>query len=449
MGKNNMSEAKRAMIERLKKAAPRLQKLKQLHDRRIALEHHLDTHDIDDRTKADLQSKYNREMNRATEATKKRLTVHDFETVAIIGRGAFGEVRVVRKKDTGEIFAMKSMKKEEMIKKNQVAHIRAERDLLALADNKWLVKLVYSFQDNMYLYLVMEYLAGGDLMTILMKYDILTEEQTRFFIAETALAVKAVHDLNYVHRDLKPDNVLISRSGHIRLSDFGLCKAFGDPNESLLSQYAESRAATAVDEDEFNDTEVDSDNIQERRRDRKQLYSTVGTPDYIAAEVFPQKGYGKECDYWSLGVIMYECVVGYPPFFADDPIETCRKIVNWKKTLKFPREANLSFEAEDLIRRLVCDVKDRLTFEEIKKHPFFRGVDWDHIHDMTPPIIPEVSSDTDVRHFDDFEEKERPSDQDEVEVRKAVEEKPLANAVFLDYTFKRYADTRPDVLDLF
>lgn len=438
------------MIELLSKSSPRLQKVKQRRDRRLALEHHLDTHDIDAHTKQSLQAKYNMEMTRAADATKKRLTVHDFETVAIIGRGAFGEVRVVRKKDSGEIFAMKSMKKEEMIKKNQVAHIRAERDLLALADNKWLVKLVYSFQDPVYLYLVMEYLAGGDLMTILMKYDILTEEQTRFFIAETALAVKAVHDLNYVHRDLKPDNVLISRTGHIRLSDFGLCKAFGDPNESIVSQYAESRALTGDQEDDFQDDDAhQGGNIQERRRDRKQLYSTVGTPDYIAAEVFPQKGYGKECDYWSLGVIMYECLVGYPPFFADDPIDTCRKIVNWRKTLKFPPEANLSMAAEDLIRRLVCDVSDRLSFDEIRSHPFFTGVEWDGLHASKPPIVPEVTSDTDVRHFDDFEEKERPSDQDELEVRNAVNKPSAANAVFLDYTFKRYADTRPDVLDLF
>jgi serine/threonine protein kinase len=124
------------------------------------------------------------------------------QTLTIIGRGAFGEVRVCRKKDDKKIYAMKIMKKSEMLKKNQVQHIRAERDVLALSDNQWVVKLHFSFQDEKNLYLVMEYLPGGDLMTILMKYDILTEEQTRFYIAETALAIWSVHQLNYVHRDL-------------------------------------------------------------------------------------------------------------------------------------------------------------------------------------------------------------------------------------------------------
>jgi len=174
-------------------------------------------------------------------AVAKKMSINDFETLTIIGRGAFGEVRVARKKDDKKVYAMKIMKKSEMLKKNQVQHIRAERDVLALAgqttqkqagqraaeehlplsfplltrllllfsfrpDNPWVVKLHYSFQDDKNLYLVMEYLPGGDLMTILMKYDILTEEATRFYIAETALAIWSVHQLNYVHRDLKPDN---------------------------------------------------------------------------------------------------------------------------------------------------------------------------------------------------------------------------------------------------
>lgn len=116
------------------------------------------------------------------------------------------------------------MKKQEMVFKNQVVHIRAERDVMALADSSWVVELKCAFQDAGYLYLVMEYLAGGDLMTLLMKKDILSEEETRFFLAETVLAIEEVHRLNYIHRDLKPDNILITSEGHIKLSDFGLCK---------------------------------------------------------------------------------------------------------------------------------------------------------------------------------------------------------------------------------
>merc|ERR1712142_1226939 len=132
---------------------------------------------------------------------------------------------------------MKTMLKKEMIDKNQVAHIKAERDLLSAADNPWLVRLVYSFQDDKYLYLVMEYCGGGDLMTILMREDILSESQTRFYMAELACAINSVHELKFVHRDLKPDNVLIANSGHIKLSDFGLAKSFKSTNQDFITQY--------------------------------------------------------------------------------------------------------------------------------------------------------------------------------------------------------------------
>jgi len=150
--------------------------------------------------------------------------VKDFEPVTIIGKGAFGEVRVCRHIPTGEPVAIKKLKKNEMIFKNQIAHVRAERDILSLAKNPWIVDLKCAFQDSIYLYLVMEFLQGGDLMSVLMKKDILTEEETRFYIAETILAIDSVHKLNYIHRDLKPDNLLIGKDGHIKLSDFGLCK---------------------------------------------------------------------------------------------------------------------------------------------------------------------------------------------------------------------------------
>ena len=151
--------------------------------------------------------------------------MHDFEPLKIIGRGAFGDIRVCRNKKTNEIVAIKKMKKNEMIQKNQEKHIRAEQDILAVAgQNPWIVELKCSFQDELYLYLVMEFLQGGDLMTLLIEKDILSEEESRFYIAETIMAVKSVHEMNYIHRDLKPDNLLIGADGHVKLSDFGLCK---------------------------------------------------------------------------------------------------------------------------------------------------------------------------------------------------------------------------------
>merc|ERR1719471_1245769 len=166
------------------------------------------------------------------------------------------------------------MKKSEMIAKKQVSHIRAERNLLAAADNTWLVKLLFSFQDNTWLYLVMEYCGGGDLMTILMRDDILTESQTRFYMSELAQAIQSVHALNFVHRDLKPDNVLISNTGHVKLSDFGLAKGFASREQDYINQYEKQK-------EKITEKGPVRKSRTQYKRDRKLMFSTVGTPDYI------------------------------------------------------------------------------------------------------------------------------------------------------------------------
>lgn len=171
-----------------------------------------------------IREKLQQEKKKIYRESRLKYTPSDFEQIAIIGRGAFGEVRLCRWKKTGDIVAMKKLKKTEMIKKNQEKHIRAERDFLAKSNNPWIVTLKCAFHDENFLYLVMEYLPGGDLMNLLMKKEILTEEEGRFYMAESILAVESVHKLNYIHRDLKPDNILIDAQGHCKLSDFGLCK---------------------------------------------------------------------------------------------------------------------------------------------------------------------------------------------------------------------------------
>jgi len=373
-------------------------------------------------------------------ARNKKMSIHDFETLTIIGRGAFGEVRVCRKKDTKQVFAMKIMKKSEMLKKNQVEHIRAERDVLALADNPWVVKLHYSFQDSRNLFLVMEYLQGGDLMTILMKYDILTEDQTRFYISEVATAIASVHSLNYVHRDLKPDNILIDKTGHIKLSDFGLCKAFEGNQNPYLEHFSEEAKKAKEASVEAARGPQEEKKRDWKQRNRKLAYSTVGTPDYIAPEVFAQTGYDETCDWWSLGVIMYESLVGYPPFYAEDPMSTCRKIVNWKKTLVFPEEAKLSPEAIDLIKKLICDSATRLNYEGIRAHPFFKGMNWSALRDQPAAIKPHVTSDVDTQNFDKFEETDILEDNDEV---------PKDNNNFVGYTFKRVEAPKALTMDIY
>jgi len=183
-----------------------------------------------------------------------------------------------------------------------------------------------------------------------------------------------------------------------------------------------------------------------KNRSRKLAYSTVGTPDYIAPEVFAQTGYGQECDWWSLGVIMYECLVGYPPFYAEDPMATCRKIVNWKKTLVFPDEANLSPNARDLIEKLICDAEKRLTFDAIKNHPFFKGSDWTNMRTMKAAITPNVTSEVDTQNFDKFEELK---DQEEEEAGDQHQSSNEANTSFIGYTFKRPEQTKPLGEDFF
>lgn len=379
---------------------------------------------------------------RETEALRTRrigLTQRAFESIAIIGRGGFGEVRLVRERGTNGLYAMKKLKKADMIKKGEIANVRAERDALAdnngLTTNPWVVTLYYSFQDQDYLYLVMEYAPGGDMMNMLIKLDVFTEEQTRFYIAETILAINSMHELGYIHRDIKPDNILLGADGHIKLSDFGLCTGLRTKQFSTLYKLLINQD-TGLKE---GDLARKREKITSWKKKRRILaYSKVGTPDYMAPEVFMQRGYGPECDWWSVGCIMFEMLCGYAPFCSDDETETYRKIMNWRETLVFPEEAeHLSPEAKDLILKLLCDASDRLTFAEMKKHPFFRGVDWDHIRDQQPLFKPDIPYPEYVGNFDQFEPVEDPSDQVYVEkirpsARKVFSAKDIP---FIGYTY--------------
>jgi serine/threonine protein kinase len=408
-------------------------------DRAKELEEYMDKMNLEPAVRDEMRENFKREEKEFVAKRRKRIKKDDFIKHKTIGRGAFGEVQVVEQKEGGAIYAMKILKKSEMVKKNQVEHIKAERDVLALADNPWVVKLNFSFQDDYNLYLLMEFLQGGDMMTVLMDRDILSEATTRFYVAEIALAILSVHRLNYVHRDLKPDNILLDKNGHVKLSDFGLCKAFETKDHPYMEKYkkASEKAKEAEEKGAADspDKSFKPSKKQWKERTREKAYSTVGTPDYIAPEVFAQTGYGQECDWWSLGVIMYECLVGYPPFYAEDPMSTCRKIVNWSKTLVFPAEANLSENASDLIRKLICDSENRINFEQLKAHPFFKGVDWDNIRSQTAPIVPELAGPTDTRHFDEFPEEEEQSGGDAVDPR--TQSNGVESAPFDGFTYKR------------
>jgi len=353
---------------------------------------------------------------------RRRHCAEDFMPLTIIGRGAFGEVRIVREKATGKIYAMKKLKKSEMLRRGQVEHVREERNLLVEVSSPYVMKLFYSFQDENFLYLLTEYLPGGDMMTLLMRRDTLTHKETQFYIAETVLALESIHKHNYIHRDIKPDNLLLDRSGHMKLADFGLCKSVqsaaaatrdvemsypraGDPPPT-----AEASPGTSALEPLAEAGESKEDQLKLWKENRRKLaFSTVGTPDYIAPEVLLKKGYGLECDWWSVGAIMFEMLVGYPPFYSEDPMTTCKKIVNWRHYLRIPEEANLDPEAKDLIVRLMCGVNERLGtngVEEIRSHPFFKGVDWDRLYSQSAAYQPMVVHDLDTNNFEKFEEDE-------------------------------------------
>jgi serine/threonine protein kinase len=391
-----------------------------------------------------LMDRFNRAQEKSNRERRAKVSLRDFDIIKTIGRGAFGKVMICRSKLDQKIYAMKQMKKKEMRKKNQIAHIKAERDVLALADNEWVVKLAYSFQDRKNLYLIMEFLAGGDLMTILMTYDTLPEDTTRFYVAELALAIQSVHQLNYVHRDLKPDNVLLDADGHVKLTDFGLSKSFQSQPAPFLEQYQKLMAEKKGDEPELQRRE--RGHGEWKQRNKKMAYSTVGTPDYIAPEVFAQQGYGQECDWWSLGVIMFECLVGYPPFYAEDPMSTCRQIINWKKTLQFPDECQLSSEAHSLLNGLIEEASQRLSFQQIKAHPFFAdmeaqwGANWENIRTSKAPIDIVLDHPADTRYFDDFPEEEEP----ELDSEDDNEEDD-----FLGFTFRRPKQKEGKTEDLF
>ena len=224
---------------------------------------------------------------------RRKMHITEFEPLTIIGRGAFGEVRVCRQISTGDIVAVKKMRKEDMLNKNQLMHVRTEKEIMT-ASNPWIV--------------------GGDLMNLLMKKEILTEDEARFYTAEMILAVDSVHKLNCIHRDLKPDNILIDKNGHIQLSDFGLAK-IADKNffpltvkdsqpQKIINTPSDSITTANTNNSKNQNTNTKNKNNLKKlpKKNRLIAYSTVGTPDYIAPEVFSQNGYGEEADWWSIGV---------------------------------------------------------------------------------------------------------------------------------------------------
>ena len=342
---------------------------------------------------------------------RKKMSVDDFEIIKLIGRGGFGEVNICRCKGTNKIYAMKKITFERLKYKNGLLHVQTEKDILSLNnDNIWITQLRYSFIDNKHLYLIMDYCPGGDLMNYLIQRDLLEESEARFYIAEIILCVDSLHKMNCIHRDLKPDNILIGEDGHLKLSDFGLSFISNERlfplTQNKKNEFQKEKLHNCIN---FSDNEEKNIPIEESKKtgqnvNNKQMiaYSNVGSPDYVAPEVINNEGYGEEIDWWSVGAIFYEMLIGFPPFFSENAQITCSKIKNYEKYLSIPRERKISSEAKNLINSFLTEPSKRLGvhgIEEIKNHIFFKNFNWEKIREMKPPFVPELSAPDDTKYF--------------------------------------------------
>ncbi|KAK8967334.1 Serine/threonine-protein kinase AtPK1/AtPK6 [Platanthera guangdongensis] len=328
---------------------------------------------------------------------KDRTSIDDFEIIKPISRGAFGRVFLAKKRTTGDLFAIKVLRKADMIRKNAVESILAERDILISVRNPFVVRFFYSFTSRENLYLVMEYLNGGDLYSLLRNLGCLDEDVTRIYIAEVVLALEYLHSLRVVHRDLKPDNLLIAHDGHLKLTDFGLSKVGLINSTDDLSGPAVS-GTSLLGEDELQVSPFEHLDQRERRKKR----SAVGTPDYLAPEILLGTGHGATADWWSVGVILFELLVGIPPFNAEHPQMIFDNILNRKVPWPVVPE-EMSVEAQDLIDKLLTeDPNHRLGAKgasEVKQHVFFKHINWDTLARQKAAFVPSSDSATDTSYF--------------------------------------------------
>ncbi|KAG1702074.1 Microtubule-associated serine/threonine-protein kinase 2 [Nymphon striatum] len=310
----------------------------------------------------------------------------DFDTIKLISNGAYGAVYLVKHKRTRQRFAMKRINKQNLILRNQVEQVFAERDIMSFTDNPFVVSMFCSFETKKHLCLVMEYVEGGDCATMLKNAGAFGVDMARFYFAEIVLAVEYLHSYGIVHRDLKPDNLLITSMGHIKLTDFGLSK-MGLMNlaTNLYEGYVDREAK------QFNDKQV------------------IGTPEYIAPEVILRKGYGKPVDWWSIGIVLYEFLVGCVPFFGDTPEELFAHTINGEEldyAIEWPSDEEwaLPEEAKDIITLLLQqNPMDRLGTGgayEVKEHIFFSCIDWNSILRQKAEFVPQLDGREDTSYFD-------------------------------------------------
>lgn len=345
---------------------------------------------------------------------RSKLGYGDFDILTQVGQGGYGQVYLARKRDTREVCALKVLNKKLLAKLDEVQHTLTERDVLTQGGKSpWLVQLLYSFQDPENVYLAMEFVPGGDFRTLLNNTGTLGAKHTRFYISEMFLALDALHQLNFIHRDLKPENFLITAEGHIKLTDFGLAAgrislAHIDALRRCLERVAGGDAQHTTDEYASYSVKQRQDFFKTSRNEIERANSIVGSPDYMALEVLQGQEYDYTVDYWSLGCMLFEALVGYPPFAGRTSQDTYNNLRHWKELLKRPQYEDgqwvFSDRTWDLVQRLVASKPYRLrSFNEIASHPYFADYNFAQVRTTRPPFVPDLDGDADPGYFDDFD----------------------------------------------